>query len=92
MNIRFLSGCHSYGFYQVYDALVGSVEKYGIRGLKGFFYAIYKKDDVTLEGRSVALDTLSLKFSYVYFIVGFVIKSSLCSKSTDWEYPAHKIL
>ena len=40
----------------MYDALVGSVEKYGIKGLKGFFYAIYKKDDLTLEGRSVTLE------------------------------------
>ena len=35
---------------------MGSVEKYGIRGLKGFFYAIYKKGDLTLEGKSVALE------------------------------------
>jgi len=37
---------------QVYDTLVVSIEKQGIKGLKGFFYAIYKKDDassVTLE-------------------------------------------
>jgi len=37
---------------QVYDTLVVSIEKHGIKGLKGFFYAIYKKDDassVTLE-------------------------------------------
>ena len=32
---------------QVYDSLVVSIEKHGIKGLKGFFYAIYKKDDVS---------------------------------------------
>merc|ERR1739838_1077754 len=37
---------------QVYDTLVLSIEKHGIKGLKGFFYGIYKKDyasSVTLE-------------------------------------------
>ena len=32
--------------------LVGSIDKCGVKGLKGFFYAIYKKEDassVTLE-------------------------------------------
>merc|ERR1719391_1556558 len=42
---------------EVYDALVSSVEKYGIKGLKGFFYAIYKKeDDLTQGRRSVTLE------------------------------------
>jgi len=37
---------------QVYDNLVVSIDKRGVKGLKGFFYAIYKKEDassVTLE-------------------------------------------
>ena len=35
---------------------MGSVKKYGIKGLKGFFYAIYKKDDLTQGRRSVTLE------------------------------------
>ena len=36
----------------MYNTLVVSIDKYGVKGLKGFFYAIFKKNDassVTLE-------------------------------------------
>ena len=57
MSFRFLPGSRLDGFNQVYDALVGSVEKYGIKGLKGFFYAICKKEDNLTQGRrSVTLE------------------------------------
>ena len=50
--MKFLSGCFLDGHSQVYNTLMVSIDKYGVKGLKGFFYAIFKKNDassVTLE-------------------------------------------